>query len=204
MAIILEKGAKINLTKKSSVLGKININLNWNQGSNKSKNGFFSKLFGNDMSDIVDLDLGCLYELKNGKKGAVQALGNSFGSYDSEPYAFLDGDDRTGESQDGENLFINGDSIKNIKRILVYTFIYEGAANWSEVDGVVTIKRHGEEDIVIKMDEHKNGMRMCALAMFENINDETFSVEKLVKYFQGHEAMDRGYNWNMKWVAGRK
>jgi tellurite resistance protein TerA len=200
MAIILEKGKKINLTKKSPVLGKINVNLNWNQG-NQSK-GFFSSLFATNSA--VDLDLGCLFELKNGKKGAVQALGNSFGNFTEEPFMYLDGDDRTGESQGGENIFINGDLIKNIKRILVYTFIYQGAANWSEVDGVVTIKRPLEEDIVIKMDEHRNGVNMCALIMLENMNDETFSVEKLVQYFHGHEEMDKQYNWGLKWVAGRK
>ena len=111
MAIILEKGKKINLTKKTPVLGKINVNLNWNQGTQEK--GFFASLFAT--SSAVDLDLGCLFELKDGKKGAVQALGNSFGNFTEEPYMYLDGDDRTGESVGGENLFINGDLIKILR-----------------------------------------------------------------------------------------
>ena len=54
------------------------------------------------------------------------------------------------------------------------------------------------------MDEYRNGYKMCALIMLQNVDDTTFSVEKLVKYFQGHEKMDRAYNWGMKWVPGRK
>ncbi|MGM9978470.1 MAG: TerD family protein [Clostridium sp.] len=202
MPIVLEKGSKINLTKKDTKkVGKININLNWNTGGAKKK-GFFASLFGGN--DSVDLDLGCLFELKDGRKGAVQALGNSFGSYDTAPYIVLDGDDRTGANANGENIFINGDKIKEIKRILVYTFIYEGAANWQQVDGKVRINISGQEEILINMDEYKNGYNMCALIMLENVNDTTFSVEKLVRYFQGHEKMDRAYNWGMRWVPGRK
>lgn len=202
MPIVLEKGSKINLTKKDTKkVGKININLNWNTGGAKKK-GFFASLFGGN--DSVDLDLGCLFELKDGRKGAIQALGNSFGSYDIAPYIVLDGDDRTGENANGENIFINGDKIKEIKRILVYTFIYEGAANWQQVDGKVRINISGQEEILINMDEYKNGYNMCALIMLQNVNDTTFSVEKLVRYFQGHEKMDRAYNWGMRWVPGRK
>lgn len=202
MPIVLEKGSKINLTKKDTKkVGKININLNWNTGGAKKK-GFFASLFGGN--DSVDLDLGCLFELKDGRKGAIQALGNSFGSYDTAPYIVLDGDDRTGENANGENIFINGDKIKEIKRILVYTFIYEGAANWQQVDGKVRINISGQEEILINMDEYKNGYNMCALIMLQNVNDTTFSVEKLVRYFQGHEKMDRAYNWGMRWVPGRK
>lgn len=202
MPIVLEKGSKINLTKKDTKkVGKININLNWNTGGAKKK-GFFASLFGEN--DSVDLDLGCLFELKDGRKGAVQALGNSFGNYDSAPYIVLDGDDRTGANASGENIFINGDKIKEIKRILVYTFIYEGAANWQQVDGKVRINISGQEEILINMDEYKNGYNMCALIMLQNVNDTTFSVEKLVRYFEGHEKMDRAYNWGMRWVPGRK
>ena len=198
MAIVLEKGTKINLSKKQESLGKININLNWDNGKNQ---GFFASLFG---GNGIDLDLGCLYELKDGSIGAVQALGSSFGSYDKKPYMYLDGDDRSGSNSNGENLFINGDKIKEIKRVLVYTFIYEGITNWKEANGKVHIKVPGEDNIVINMDEYESKLKMCALAMIENVNNSNFSVEKLVRYFDGHKSMDEAYNWGLKWVPGRK
>ena len=124
MAINLSKGQKINLQKSSpsSGLGEILVNLNWN--SKLANQGFLKGLFGGGSSGI-DLDLGCLYELNDGRKGAVQALGNAFGSLTNPPFISLDGDDRTGDSVGGENLRINGNMVSQIRRILVYPFIYE-------------------------------------------------------------------------------
>ncbi|MBQ7529021.1 TerD family protein [bacterium] len=199
MSITLEKGQKINLNKKSDRLGEISVNLNWN--SENVHQGFFSRLFG---SKGIDLDLGCLYELKNGNKGVVQALGNCFGSLKQAPYVSLDGDDRSGDSAEGETLRINGDEISKIKRILVFTYIYEGVPNWKETNGVVTIKYPHAEDVIIRMDAYDKKLTMCALAMFENVGDETFSVQKLVNFYPSHRELDKAFNWNLSWVVGRK
>lgn len=201
MAVELKKGQKVNLEKKSGVgdLGEVLINLNWSQPPQKK--GLFASLSG---QKSVDLDLGCLYELKNGEKRVVQALGKAFGSLTAPPYIALDSDDRTGASLGGENLRVNGKMVSQIKRILVYTFIYEGVANWRQVDGVVTVKCPGSEDIIVRMDDYASNGNMCAIALLENVNDETFSIEKLVKFFNGHEQMDKAYKWGLKWSAGRK
>lgn len=205
MIELKKKGESINLSKSSMPLGEILVNLNWSMGSNEQPSGFFSKLFNNKtQSQHTDLDLGCLYELKNGKKGCVQALGDAFGSFEQTPYMQLDADDRTGAVTGGENLRINGSRISEIKRILIYAFIYEGAANWSEADGVVRLTYDDGEDITVKLDEHRNGQNMCAIAMIENINNKTFKVRRLVEYFSGHQQMDRAYKWKMRWVAGSK
>lgn len=197
MAINLQKGQKVSLKKSSSAgLGEILVNLNWNA---KPK-GFLAGL----LSSGIDLDLGCLFELKDGRKGAVQALGNAFGSLNHPPFISLDGDDRTGAAAAGENLRINGNEIANIQRILVYTFIYEGVANWKQADATVTLKYPGAEDLVVKMDTFNSSDRMCGLALLENVNDETFSVEKIVQFYLGHEALDRAFGWGMRWQAGRK
>ena len=202
MTIYLKKSEKINLKKKEKEpLGEILINLNWNS---KPKNqGFLNGLFSGG-SNGIDLDLACLYELKNGEKNAVQALGNSFGSLSSSPFIALDGDDRTGESSGGENLRINGNMISKIKRILVFTFIYEGVANWKDAEAVVTIKYPGAEDIVVHLDEYNTECHNCALVLLENQNNETFSVQRVVKFFSGHETMDRAFNWGIRWIPGTK
>ncbi len=201
MAISLQNGQKVSLKKGASGgLGEILVNLNWN--ARPVKKGLLGGLFGG--SQGIDLDLGCLYELKDGQKGAVQALGNGFGALNRPPYIALDGDDRTGAAAAGENLRINGDQIGNIKRILVYTFIYEGIANWQQADGIVTIRYPKAEDLIVKMDEYNSSDRMCGLALLENMNDETFSVEKIVRFFPGHEALDQAFHWGLRWKAGRK
>ena len=193
MAVELKKGQKVNLKKKVPI-GEVLINLNWDQP--KKRFLFAPK--------PIDLDLGCLYELKNGRKGTVQALGNAFGHLNAEPWIALDGDDRTGASAAGENLRINGAKIPEIKRVLVYTFIYEGAANWQTANGVVTLRYPGNEDIIVRMDAYNNARRMCAIALLENDGGDGFSVEKQVSFFDGHAQMDKAYNWGLRWVPGRK
>ncbi|MGG3521103.1 TerD family protein [Bacillus pseudomycoides] len=198
-----KSGDTINLQKTDKPLGEIAVNLNWGKQSTPKQKGFFSSLTANS-SPQIDLDLGCLFEFKDGWKGVVQPLGNIFGSFYNEPYIHLDQDDRTGASNKGEDLRINGDMIHEIKRILIFSYIYEGVANWSQVDGIVTLKQENGPDIIVKMDEHRNGFNTCAIAMLENVNDETFKVQRLVKYFRGHLEMDRHYKWNMNWGAGSK
>ena len=193
----LRKGEKVNLRKSGASLGEILINLNWSQPTKRG--GFFSP-----KPQAIDLDLGCLFELKIGLKGTVQALGNSFGNLILPPFIALDGDDRSGSSTNGENLRVNGQMISMIKRILVFTFIYEGAANWKEANGVVTIKCPGSQEIIVRMDEYGSNLPMCAIALLENHNDETFSVEKIVKFYQNHRFMDQDFHWGLRWVPGRK
>lgn len=201
MAINLQKGQKVNL-KKGSVqgLGEIHVNLNWN--AQPVNQGFFTSFLGGGQG--IDLDLGCLYELKNGQKGCVQALGNVFGSLTQPPYVSLDGDDRTGTAVAGENLRINGNQISNIRRILVYTFIYEGIVNWQQANAAVTIKYPGAEDLFVKMDSYNSSNKMCALAQIENVNDETFSVEKIVQFYVNHQNLDAAFGWGLNWTTGRK
>lgn len=203
MAIRLEKGAKVNLKKSQNTgLGEILVNLNWN--TKPAKQGFFASLMGPKSGGGIDLDLGCLFELKNGRKGAIQALGNAFGSLQREPYIALDGDDRTGAVATGENLRIDGNRIAEIKRVLVYTYIYEGVANWKQADATVTIRYPGAEDLIVKMDTYDSNKIMCGLVLLENLNDETFSVEKIVQFYQGHQELDQAFHWGLAWRAGRK
>lgn len=195
--IELRKGQRVNLIKRGSTLGEIVINLNWKQPQKKS--GFFSQF----LNDAIDLDLACLYELKDGRAGAVQALGKLFGSLTSPPYIVLDGDDRTGEFEGGENLRINGKFVSKIRRILIFTFIYEGTANWEGADAVVTVKCPGSPELIVRMDEYGSEKRTCAIALLENVG-ETFSVEKIVRFYRDSQEMDNDFDWGLRWTVGRK
>jgi tellurite resistance protein TerA len=201
MAVELTKGQKISL-KKAGLNGEFRINLNWNQSGGETKPGILSLLF---KPKAVDLDLGCLYELSDGTKGCVQALGNAFGKYDAPPYILLDKDDRTGAAAEGENLRINGAMFDQFKRILVYTFIYEGAANWQEVDGLVTVKYPDREDFMVRMDEYGSQKTLCGIALFEkNPKTGEFEVRKVVEFFDDQVALDKAFGWGMRWTAGSK
>lgn len=196
--IVLEKqGQKIRLDKQpNEKLGKICINLNWD-----AKKGLFG-------GSNIDLDLGCLFEMLDtdeydGYPGCVQALGDLFGEFDEEPYIVLDGDDRSGDSKNGENLYINGHHWDKISRVLVYAFIYEGAPSWAKANGVVTIQCPGQSDIEVKLDSHSRFQTMCAIAMLEN-RKNNIEITKLVEYFNNHSDMDDHYGFGLNWVAGQK
>jgi tellurite resistance protein TerA len=219
--IRLEKrGDKVSLDKQAGqAYGRIRVNLNWNRGSAPQAKaarpadagGFLGKLFGKPDGGHgggVDLDIGCLFEMTNGAKSAVQALGNTWGAYDRPPYIHLEADDRTGSVSEGENLFINGAHFDQIRRVLIYAFIYEGVPNWAATDGIVTIDIPGQPAVEVQLDRGGNE-RMCAIAMLEN-QGGNLQVTKLVEYFAGglrtsaHEEMDRRFGFGLNWSAGKK
>lgn len=198
--ILTKENSGIDLEKKGEGYGEVKINLKWN--STPAKKGLFG-LFGGGHAEAVDLDLGCLFEMKDGTKGAIQALGNAFGQLNRAPFIALDGDDRTGESADGEWLRINGAQWDQIKRVLIYTFIYDGVPNWAATNGVVTVYAPDAQPVQVALDEAQGGLSMCAIATIVNDNGK-MRVQREVKYFKGHEPMDRAFGWGMHWVAGRK
>ena len=201
--ITLEKrGDKISLEKpsNSSGHGRIICNLNWTS-DNQQKKGLFGGAFNNNKG--IDLDLGCLFELSDGTKSVVQALGNCFGSYESSPYIHLAGDDRSGASTDGEFLYVNGNHLNDIRRICIFAFIYEGVVNWTQANAVVTVTVPGHPIIEVRLDAHQNNSNMCAIAMLENDHGE-LKLTKLSEYFKGHRELDQYYKWGMRWKVGSK
>ncbi len=182
----------IDLAKKT---GEILVNLNWN--SVVEKKGMFAFL----AKDTLDLDLGCMYRLKDGNQGVIQALGNLFGSASSKPYISLDKDDRTGKSSDGENLRLT--KLEELDVVIVFAFIYEGAPNWDSAKGIVTVTQQGSADIIIKLDNPDKGKIMCALVKIENKNNQLV-ITKLEKYFAGHKELDKEFGFGFNWTAGKK
>lgn len=194
-----KRNPTISLEKKAQGFGEIVVNLNWHQGSGGGK-GFFGRLTGGGK---IDLDLGCLFKMRDGRAGAVQALGESFGSLQQPPYIQLMGDDRSGASAQGEFLHINGQHWNELDRVVIFAMIYEGAPNWAETDAVVTLQAPGEPTLEIRLDSHRNDQRMCALALLENLSGN-LKVTKLVEYFRDHRLLDQAYGFGLRWVAGSK
>jgi tellurite resistance protein TerA len=184
----------IPIITPSGGLGEIIVQLNWSQGTRPDGS-----------KTAIDLDLGCLYELKNGQKAAIQALDKSFGNFYTTPYIHLGEDDRKGDK--GEILRINGDKVAEFKRILVYAYIYKGIAKWSEANGVVKIKLPeviDQAEIEVKLDDHRDGINVRAIALFENVDDKTFTVSKKENYYTDQREMDKAFNWGIQWVDGSK
>ena len=186
--IELQRGSRHRLSTQSGSLGIVEINLRWNSPQKSKKN--------------IDLDLGCLFELDDEFVGAVQSLGNFFGSLNDEPYIKLNRDDRTGQTYNGETLKINGSFLRKIRRVLVFATIYSGTSVWKDAAAFVTIKNSGEE-ILVKLDEVSSKKSTCAILLLENVGN-TFTVEKILNFYYDSKEMDEDFDWGLEWTSGSK
>lgn len=170
----------------------IHINLNWDRSLKKS-------FFGGGQD--ADLDLGCMYVLRDGSKGCIQALGGNFGSRNAPPFIFLDKDDRSGQASDGENLYVLRPDL--IERVMVYAFIYEGAANFSTVNGRLTFKEQDGSETLVKLDSPGTGSNFCAIALISR-SPAGIDLVKETRYFKGHRDADNAYGFGFQWSRGSK
>ncbi|MBP2406488.1 General stress protein 16U [Streptomyces netropsis] len=205
---LTKEAPAVSLTKQGGTSGALRVNLNWQV--HKQFKSWGQKL-GKAMAlhSDLDLDLGALFELRDGSKGVVQALGNSFGSLHQPPFIHLDGDDRTGASASGENLTVNLDHIADFRRILVFVTIYEGARSFANLNATVTLQPQHGAPIDFSLDECTVPSPVCALALITN-HDGDLVVQREARYLvpdrgvSPQRTLDRAYGWGMNWTPGRK
>jgi tellurite resistance protein TerA len=196
-------GESIALTPGPEGFGEIYVGCAWNVQKRKD-NSFIGKMLGRTIEDHVDIDIGCLYELQNGERGALQALGAADGSLTGPPYIRLSHDERSGAADgDDEFMRINGTAWKDIKRIVVYVYIYQGAVNWARVRPQIRLLIPGQQQLAIKPKAHLNDLGVCALALCENVRNG-FKLTNLTEYFPGQAELDRAYGFGLEWDDGKK
>lgn len=187
--------------------GKIRIGAAW-QNLIVQEAGFFGRLFKKMRKQGVDLDLGCLYELKDGTRGCLQAFGESHGSYDEAPYICLSRDDRTGDDDDDDDgedeiLLVNGAKWPEIKRILFYIYIYGGAEHWAKIKPQIQIRMPDSRPMIVNLHTYKSALCLCAVA--EMVNERGgIKLINHTEYYPGHAEMDRAFGFGIDWTDGRK
>ncbi len=174
----------------------------------KQKGGFLDKLLGEKKTlkktKGVDLDIGCLYELKDGKRGAIQAFGNNYGDLDKAPFIFLSGDERTGDAKGEDELItVNGARWDEIKKIVIYIYIYSGASNWQAVKPQIQVRVPNEKPMIVSLHAKREELALCAVASIENIRSGIKMTNHL-EYFPGHAEMDRAFGFGLEWDEGQK
>jgi tellurite resistance protein TerA len=207
--VTLTKSApSVSLAKQGGTSGSMRVNLNWQV--RKQFSGWGSKRGrAVAMHADLDLDLCALYELADGRKGVVQALGNAYGALHQPPYIHLDGDDRTGALASGENLTVNLDHKRDFRRILVFVTIYEGARSFADLHATVTLQPQYGAPIDFSLDECTVPSTVCALALITNTGDDLV-VQREARYLvpdrgvSPQRTVDHVYGWGMNWTPGRK
>ncbi|MFE2088042.1 TerD family protein [Streptomyces sp. NPDC059460] len=207
--VTLTKDApSVSLAKQGGTSGAMRVNLNWEVRKQfKSWGSKLGRAIANHAD--LDLDLGALYELTDGRKGVVQALGNAFGALGQPPYIHLDGDDRTGALSTGENLTINLDHKDRLRRVLIFVTIYEGARSFADLHATVTLQPQHGAAIDFSLDECTVPSTVCALALITN-NGGDLTVQREARYLvpergvSPQRTIDYAYGWGMNWTRGRK
>lgn len=163
---------------------------------------FFKK---NVVQAGIDIDLGCLYELRNGVRGGMQAFGNMHGTtLDQEPYIFLTGDERRGDREGpDETILVSGAHWPEIERILIYVYIYDGARNWAAVKPQIQVRVPGEEPMIVTLNARRPDMSVCAVAGIESVRGG-IKMTSYLEYFPGHAEMDRAFGFGLAWEGGSK
>ncbi|MEV7194226.1 TerD family protein [Streptomyces sp. NPDC093510] len=205
---LTKEAPSVSLTKQGGTSGGMRVNLNWEV--RKQFKGWGAKLGrAVAMHADLDLDLCALYELADGRKGVVQALGNAFGALNQPPYILLDGDDRTGAVATGENLTINLDHISDFRRIVIFVTIYAGARSFADLNATVTLQPQHGAPVDFSLDECTVPSTVCALALLTN-NGGDLVVQREARYLvpergvSPQRTMDQTYGWGMNWTPGRK
>ncbi|MFJ5223613.1 Tellurium resistance [Streptomyces sp. NPDC088400] len=209
----------VSLSKQGAATGNLRVNLSWQMrtsdiGGRSKQSG---RLLGNPLKLFkpevvqahtqgvvnVDLDLGCMYELKDGSKGVVQPLGNFLGDLNEAPYIKLSGDDRFGAAS-GETVYVNLDHREEFKRLLFFVYIYDQTPAFDRTHATVTLYPSNGPRVEIELDEHAPEARSCAVFSLENVKGELV-VRREVKFVYGFQAeLDRLYGWGLQWGRGYK
>ncbi|MEU3214983.1 TerD family protein [Streptomyces sp. NPDC006971] len=205
---LTKQAPSVSLAKQGGTSGLLRVNLNWEV--RKQFTGWGRKL-GRAVAHHADLDLDlcALYELTDGRKGVVQALGNAFGALRQPPYIHLDGDDRTGAVATGENLTVNLDQKDRFRRVLIFVTIYEGARSFADLHATVTLQPQHGAPIDFSLDECTVPSTVCALALLTN-NGGDLTVQREARYLvpqrgvSPQRTIDYAYGWGMNWTPGRK
>ncbi|WP_128378288.1 TerD family protein [Streptomyces cavernae] len=205
---LTKEAPSVSLTKQGGTSGAMRVNLNWQV--RKQFSGWGSKRGrAVAMHSDLDLDLCALFELSDGQKGVVQALGNAFGALHQPPFIHLDGDDRTGAVDSGENLTINLDHQWAFRRILIFVTIYEGARSFADLHATVTLQPLHGAPVEFSLDECTVPSTVCALALITNTGNDLI-VQREARYLvpergvSPQRTVDYAYGWGMNWTPGRK
>ena len=193
---------KISLTKGGATQ-IFHINLQWDQptGTGQGGSSFFGRLLGGGGQGGADLDLGCMWRDQAGNQGVIQPLGGNFGSSNTIPYILLDKDDRSGAAADGENMRLYRP--ETLSLVVIFAMIYEGTANFSNVNARLTIFDGKGGEVLIPLNVLEPGRTFCAVASITS-DGHSLQFQKEERYFPGHRDCDSFYGFGFNWTRGSK
>lgn len=198
-----KRGDSLSVTPEKGGFGTITVAAAWDNPKTDSES-LVGKILKIKTKANIDLDLGCLYELHDGHRGAIQAFGKLMGNFDEMPYLTLSHDEQTGDRKgDDEWIDINGAKWPEIKRLLFYVYIYKGASNWAECRPQIQVRIPGQKPMIVTIASSHDSMDICAIAGIENVRNG-IKLTNYTEYFPGQAEMDRAFGFGIEWADGVK
>lgn len=193
------KGEQIVLQKRGRPgHGRIVCTLDWVPRSAEPKRGILGGVFGAGKGATTKFELGCLVELVNGEKGALQTTEKTFGNYDGAPYVQVMGENAAPDAENRKFLHVNGDHLTEIRRLCVYALYDQGAIEWHEARASLAVTVAGHPPVGIRLEQSDNNKAVCAIAMLESQGGH-LQITQLAEYFASHKDLDQRYNWGLRW-----
>lgn len=210
MASLINRGdsCRLKVGHIDGPQGEIRIHLDW-----RHKRNLWKRIMG---YGEIDLDLGCYYRLRNGRKTLIDGLqfarGNGGprniktrqGCFTQPPYIWHTGDDPGLSSDSGETILVNPAGLKDIDRLIIYAFIYDGTLNWMHTNAVLRISIPGNDDVEVQVGRQDSPCRFCALVQLAAIEDDTIEITKLITFHEGHSDCDEAYGWGFTYFQQYK
>lgn len=195
-------GLSIAVTPPKTGFEFINVGVAWSNAKIREA-GLLGKIISTATNQGVDLDIGCLYEMADGARGAIQAFSDGkFGAIDQPPYMKLLRDDKKGNRRGfNEQISISAKHWDQIKRVLVYVYIYDGAPNWAALNPRVVLDVPGDDDLFVTLSTHNDKLPLCAVGGLENVRGG-IKLTNYTEYFPGHAEMDRAFGFGLEWGDG--
>ncbi|BFV57517.1 TerD family protein [Kitasatospora sp. CMC57] len=213
---LTKEAPRLSLRKHGTVGGLLRVNLNWApvgapQKQQSGAAGWLAKRMkaaGPSAMAGRDLDLACLWQLRDGSSGIVQAIGQRFGALHQPPFVQLANDDRTGSLATGEDLWINLDHADLIQRLVVFAFAFDNRP-LTGLNGLATLYPATGAPVELPLDGCDFPATSCVVALLEN-DGGGLVVNREGRYFQAvegrsnHQQIDEAYGWGLNWSTGRK
>jgi tellurite resistance protein TerA len=154
-----------------------------------------------DGSSHRDLDIGCLYILRNGDRGAVQAVGGLFGHPSLPPYIHVPRDNRDGVDGTGELLVISEPA--QIAFAVVFASIYAGNADFRGSGAGLDVICPGSTYERVEIRSPDPGLRWCAIAVC-GASEGRFLIRYQHRFFLSARHADDHYGIGLEWGIGLK
>lgn len=177
MAVNLQKGQKVDLTKGNAGLTGVMVGLGWDEAQLQgSKGGFFSKLKSQPQLQAIDCDASAILCNANGK--AIDCI--YFGNLRHKSNAIIhQGDNLTGEGDgDDEQIFVNLPQVPSeIEKIVFVVNIYDARVKRQHF-GMI-------QNAFIRLVDMQKNTEICRFNLSENYDNMTGLIVGEIYRYKG-------------------